>query len=78
MTEPVLTTHIVVLWCRLLFRVNRKKKVAFVYLANDLIQKTLIQMQQKKAGSGEQAPEEEMNFVRGYEKVIAPVLTKLF
>lgn len=77
-TEPKLVPYIIALWCRLVLRVHKTKKVAFVYLANDLIQKTLTQLQQVKQGKLALGPDEAFNFTNGFEKVIEPILTKLF
>jgi hypothetical protein len=35
--DETLIDEIIILWSKLLLRVHRAKKVAFVYLANDLI-----------------------------------------
>jgi hypothetical protein len=37
--EPSLVPFIVSLWSRMLMRSHRSKKVAYVYLANDVLQK---------------------------------------
>jgi hypothetical protein len=37
--DPSLVPFIVQLWARLLARSHRSKKVAYVYLANDVVQK---------------------------------------
>ncbi len=41
--DPSLVPFIVQLWCRLLVRSHKSKKVALVYLANDIIQKSMIE-----------------------------------
>ncbi len=59
-------------WARLLLRVHKSKKVAFVYLATELIQRSLIFSQQTKQ------PLSENGFHSSFEKVIYVVLPKLF
>jgi hypothetical protein len=43
LVDPSLVPFIVQLWSRLLARSHKSKKVAYVYLANDVIQKSLAQ-----------------------------------
>ena len=40
--REVITDYIVDMWARYLLRVEMSKKLAFIYVANDLIQKSLI------------------------------------
>eukprot|EP00347_Sterkiella_histriomuscorum_P004692 403359471 len=70
---PQLVPFIVGKWCSFLLRVNRTKKVAFVYLANDLIQKSLVELTQGKI------PQDQLTFCKAFEaQIMEKVLLKLF
>ena len=60
---------VVDLWSRYLLRVCKTKKLAFVYLANDLIQKSLL-----KKSKGTLL----MDYHEAFSKVIEEVLLVLF
>lgn len=60
---------VVDLWCRYLLRVCRTKKVAFVYLANDLIQKSLLKKTKRTIV---------LDYHLAFSKVIEEVLLVLF
>ena len=66
--DPSLLPFIVQLWQRLLVRSHKSKKVAYVYLVNDLLQKSIAQ----------QPRGESSFFQRAFEPIIGPSLIGLF
>jgi CID domain len=62
--DHTLVNFIVQLWSRLLSRSHKSKKVAYVYLANDVIQKTLAQNNKI--------------YQKAFEPILKPSLTVLF
>ncbi|CDW74498.1 UNKNOWN [Stylonychia lemnae] len=61
---------IVHIWCRLLLRVNKSKKVALVYLANELIQKSILLSGQNQV--------HQLSFSKAFQPIIGRILVKLF
>jgi len=57
------------MWCRYVLRVSRDKKVAFVYLANDIIQKSILR---KNKGTLV------LDYKTAFSEVIEDVLLVLF
>lgn len=53
------------LWARFLLQSHQGKKIALVYLANDLIQKSLLEPQQ-------------LDFHASFRPLLGPVLLQLF